>query len=174
MQNKNLAQVTDISPRTAITGTVASAAVYGLMVAYENDTDPEDTRKLVPATGRPGYFLTQEVKTEEAWEAAQLAEQTFVNNLRTSVPVGQAASARAWERVEVEGADHVDTANLDADTPVETPLTLSSGKWTPCTTDGQWIAGRLERLLTPKVSTNTTRFSIVHASGVYAAAPAGS
>lgn len=168
LANKPLAQVSapDYDAGATISGQANAAMPYGLMVCYENDTNPENERKIVPATGKRGWFLENTVLAVADWNTNVLSN-ALGNTINTPVPVGEYASARDFRTLEVEGSVHVDTAELDAATPVDTPLTLTSGKWTPCTTTGQKICGVLERKLTPVIAANTTRFSIRRADGVF-------
>jgi|GEM_PF-4484911 len=171
MNTRKLYQVRVANDGPGISGTIAAVALAGLMVTYENDTVPEDQRKLVPATGAEGFMLERDVLTKADWDAYMLgADNRFDNDILTPEPVGNAVSARDWKVIDVEGDDYVDTANLDETVAAKTPLKLVNGKWTPCTAAGDIIGGVLERHITPVDAGNASRFSIRKTTGVYAPA----
>jgi hypothetical protein len=169
MNTKRLAEIRTPAPGPGINGLVQAALAYGIMVAYESDSTPENQRKLVLANGQPGFFLDTRTLSRADWDAYILGkDMQFTNELRTPIPVGENATARDWVAVEVEGTDYVDTTNLTGSTDAKTPLKLVNGKWTPCTANGDIISGILERKLSPVVAANTTRFFIRNFQGVFA------
>lgn len=169
MNTKRLAEVRTPAQGPGINGLVQAALAYGIMVAYESDSAPENQRKLVLANGQPGFFLETRTLTRADWDNYILGkDMQFGNELRTPVPVGENATARDWVVIEVEGTDYVDTGNLSGSTAAKTPLKLVNGKWTPCTASGDIISGILDRKLSPVVSANTTRFAIRNFQGVFA------
>jgi hypothetical protein len=170
--SKNLCQlVQPAAPGTpGIDGLTAVALIAGIMVAHKSGTNPQDDKTLVVAAGQEGFFLDNDVVSVADWEAHMHGpDGPHDNTLATPVPVGKTAHARPWVRIEVEGSDHVDTDNLDADVTDKTPLKLVAGRWTPVAADGDFYSGILERKITPKVAANTTRFVIRNSTGIYKA-----
>lgn len=168
MQTKNLVQIRVPGSSVRISGESTAAMPFGIQVAFKDSEDPADARKLVLASGTRGFLLTQDVLSVEDWDAHMLGpDQRYDNAIMTPVPLGQPATGRDWELIEVEGSVHVDTDNLDDTTDPKTALKLVNGKWTPCTAAGDKIAGRLERKLTPKIAANVTRFAIRNEGGDY-------
>lgn len=153
-------QITVPSEKRPISGVVLVPIIAGLIVAYDGTNVPEDSRKLIPATGKRGAMLQRNVVPQATWDAGLLADVTFQNKLKSDLPIGTAISAEYAQESEHEGALHLD-AGITISTPKDTPLTTSGGKlkiWASAS-DGE-VVGWLRRFVTPVIPTNVFRIVV--------------
>ena len=130
-------QVTVPSHSEGISGLVLTAMALGTLVAYKQDGAAGDPRTLVAASGVRGFVLTQDVLSQEDWEAYAKAEAQFPTSVRSKLPVGSPASALGWDFIEAEGADGLDASIVEF-VPNQ-PVTTNNGKL--CLWDG-YLADR--------------------------------
>lgn len=152
MRTRNTAaQVSRPSPNQPISGVVAAAIAYGLQVCLKD----QDSRELILADKKAGFFLMQDVVSEADWSAEILKQEQFPDRTHSLIPVGQAASARPWDVIELEGDVHLG-ASIDAGTVAETKLATIDGlfeEWVDFATSGE-VTGIVDRVLTPLTAGN--------------------
>ena len=157
MRTRNTAaQVSRPSPHQPISGVVATAIAYGLQVCLKD----QDSRELILADKKAGFFLMQDVVSEEDWQNQILQQEHFPYRTHSVVPVGSAVTARPWDVIELEGTAHLG-ASIDAGTVAETKLATIDGlfeEWVDNATSGE-VTGIVDRVLTP-VTAGNVRLSI--------------
>jgi hypothetical protein len=170
MRTRNTAaQVSRPAPNQPISGVVATAIAYGLQVCLKD----QDSRELILADKKAGFFLMQDVVTEEDWSAEILKQEHFPDRTHSLLPVGSAASARPWDVIELEGTAHLGSS-IDDEITAETKLATLAGKfevWVDNETSGE-VTGIVDRVLSP-VTPGSGAFRIsIRKPGSFAADPA--
>lgn len=102
-------QITRFSHKQAISGVVKSALSKGTLVNFKQSNSVDDPPELVVASGRYGFVLTEDIISLVDWNQYLINESLFPTNVKSKLPIGSVATGIAWEALEVEGADALDT-----------------------------------------------------------------
>lgn len=139
-------QITVPHYREPLSGVVNTAMLAGALVQYD-PAAPIDTRVLIAANGGLPAILENKVMTDADWQAYNKLNIEFNPEIRKSVPVGSACSARFAHEAEFEGTAYF--TGITAATTAGLALKTAAGKFALATVGTDKVIGYLGRLVTP-------------------------
>lgn len=157
MRTRNFQPVQYSATRATITGTLAVAALAGMVVCQKSGT----TDELELATGKAGFFLDRDVVANKAALQALIeANELRPNKDGFEYPyvAGGAVTGEDFDIIEIEGSAL--DASMDNTITAGTPVTTASGKVSKLTNSETQETLGIVRLVADDVNGSGKRFTI--------------